>query len=168
MKVTNALVVCVSLCLIVGCAAPEPEDATAAAPVDSRNAALMSKYTTVRLAVDLGGLSENQRKMLPLLIEAAQAMDDAFWQQAYGDRDDLLSNMPAEARHYFMQSLRMHVSPVTLLFLWASFIGRPLYQRLDGIKSRIPLFGQYSMKLNRLWLNMHRLLSRRYQRSQSG
>ena len=83
-------------------------------------------------------------------------------------RNALRANRPSEARHYFMQSLRMHISPVTLLFLSASFFGRSVYQRLDGIKSRIPIFGQYSMKLNRLWLNTHRLLSRRYQRSQSG
>ena len=44
----------------------------------------LTKYATVRLEADLSGLSDNQRKMLPLLIEAAQQMDHAFWYQAFG------------------------------------------------------------------------------------
>lgn len=50
----------------------------------------LAKYTPVRLTADLSTLSENQRRMLPLLIEAAEAMDEAFWMQAYGERDELL------------------------------------------------------------------------------
>jgi hypothetical protein len=51
---------------------------------------LLAKYTTVRLSTDLGVLSENERRMIPLLIEAAEAMDEIFWIQAYGDRDALM------------------------------------------------------------------------------
>ena len=52
--------------------------------------ALLSKYTTVRLTANLGELTQNQREMIKLLIEAGKAMDDAFWIQAYGDiLDDL-------------------------------------------------------------------------------
>jgi len=51
----------------------------------------LAKYTPVRLTADLSTLSENQRRMLPLLIEAAKAMDEAFWMQAYGERDELLA-----------------------------------------------------------------------------
>ncbi len=47
------------------------------------------QYSTVRLTADLGGLTEKQRNMIPLLIEAAQQMDIIFWQQAYGDRQTL-------------------------------------------------------------------------------
>ncbi len=47
------------------------------------------QYSTVRLTADLGALTEQQRSMLPLLIEAAQQMDIIFWQQAYGDRQAL-------------------------------------------------------------------------------
>lgn len=51
----------------------------------------LAKYTPIQLTADLSTLSENQRRMLPLLIEAAQAMDEAFWMQAYGERDELLA-----------------------------------------------------------------------------
>ncbi len=61
---------------------------------DSINTArLLDKYTTVTLTADLSKLSANQQKMIPLLIEAAQAMDQAFWVQAYGDKETLLSSI---------------------------------------------------------------------------
>ena len=83
-------------------------------------------------------------------------------------RNALRAHRPSEARHYFLQSLRLHIAPATLLFLFASFLGKPVYQRLDGIKSRVPIFGQYSMKLNRFWLSINRLLSKQYHPRQSG
>jgi hypothetical protein len=53
----------------------------------------LAKYTTVRLEADLSTLTENERKMLPLLIEAAQLMDPLFWRQAYGDPAPLLAGL---------------------------------------------------------------------------
>ncbi len=50
----------------------------------------LAKYTTVSLEPDLSALSENERKMIPLLIDAAKAMDDVFWIQAYGDKQPFL------------------------------------------------------------------------------
>ncbi|MHC4993173.1 MAG: dipeptidyl-peptidase 3 family protein, partial [Planctomycetota bacterium] len=57
----------------------------------------MATYTTVRLTADMSHLSDNQRKMIPLLIEAASSMDDAFWIQAYGDKQELQSSIADEA-----------------------------------------------------------------------
>ena len=42
-------------------------------------------YAGFSLTASLDGLSDNQRQMLVLLIEASQIMDDLFWRQAYGD-----------------------------------------------------------------------------------
>jgi hypothetical protein len=42
-------------------------------------------YADFKLASDLQGLSENQRKMLVLLIKASEIMDDLYWQQAFGE-----------------------------------------------------------------------------------
>ncbi len=53
----------------------------------------LKQYVTVRLTSDLSGLSDNQRKMIPLLIKAASLMDSIFWQEAYGDRDSLLGEL---------------------------------------------------------------------------
>ncbi len=49
----------------------------------------LTKYATVKLTADLNHLSDNQRKMIPLLIEAAEQMDIAFWRQAYGNREKI-------------------------------------------------------------------------------
>jgi len=45
----------------------------------------LNKYATVRLTTDLSQLTDNERQMLPILIEAAKQMDAIFWRQAYGD-----------------------------------------------------------------------------------
>lgn len=63
--------------------------AEAPAAIDPR----LAKYTTFRLETDLSVLSEKERGMLRLLIEAAQHMDAAFWQQAYGDREALYASI---------------------------------------------------------------------------
>ena len=47
-------------------------------------------YTTVKLEPDLSGLSERERRMIPLLVEAARAIDEVYWMQVHGDRTQLL------------------------------------------------------------------------------
>lgn len=49
----------------------------------------LTKYIKVKLEADLSHLSKNQKKLIPLLIEAASEMDKAFWKQAYGDSVEL-------------------------------------------------------------------------------
>lgn len=72
----------------------------AVSPEDSTLLALLGQYTTVRLEADLSGLSDSTRAMLPHLIAAARALDDVYWQQAYGDRDSLLAGLSEPARRY--------------------------------------------------------------------
>ena len=42
-------------------------------------------YAEFTLSADLSGLTDNQREMIRLLIDASKIMDDLFWRQAYGD-----------------------------------------------------------------------------------
>lgn len=60
----------------------------------------LDQYTGFTLEADLSGLSENQKKMIPLLIDAAKEMDKVFWLQAYGDKDELLSGLDDKTRRY--------------------------------------------------------------------
>ncbi len=46
-------------------------------------------YTEVDLAPDLSALSESQREVVAILMDAATATNDIYWQQAYGDKDAL-------------------------------------------------------------------------------
>lgn len=53
-------------------------------------------YTDYKLTGDLSHLSDNQRKMVSLLIDASAIMDDLYWQQAYGDRQKLLDSISSD------------------------------------------------------------------------
>lgn len=65
--------------------------------------ALVAQYAPVRLSTDLNRLTENQRRMLPPLIEAAQQMDSIFWEQAFGDKDSLLESLSDPALRQYAE-----------------------------------------------------------------
>ncbi|WP_144394867.1 dipeptidyl-peptidase 3 family protein [Pleionea sediminis] len=58
-------------------------------------------YADFKLTADLSKLSDNQKRMISLLIDASKIMDDLFWQQAYGDKNSLLANIKHEKTKYF-------------------------------------------------------------------
>jgi hypothetical protein len=62
----------------------------------------LDQYTRVRLTADLSGLSERERRMIPLLIEAAQEMDTVFWEQVYPARDSLLRQIGDSATRAYV------------------------------------------------------------------
>lgn len=59
-------------------------------------ASKLKDYQTVKLTTDLSQLTDKEKQMIPLLIEAAQVMDDLFWQQAYGDKNEALAKAKNE------------------------------------------------------------------------
>ena len=65
--------------------------------------ALLAKYTPLRLTTDLGALSWSECRMLPLLVEAATAMDEVFWLQTWGDREALLAGIEDPGLRTFVQ-----------------------------------------------------------------
>jgi peptidase M49-like protein len=80
---------------------PSKSGTSSPAGTDSPIENKLAQYTTVRLTADLAKLSENERRMIPLLIDAARSMDAIFWRQAYGNRDSLLRSIadPAIQRY---------------------------------------------------------------------
>ena len=81
----------------------EPSKAGASNAVTSRSdiQRKLNQYTTVRLTSDLAGLTDNERRMIPLLIDAARWMDSIYWREAYGNRDSLLQSLgDANVRRY--------------------------------------------------------------------
>ncbi len=83
----------------------------------------LAQYTPVRLTADLGALSERERRMIPLLIRAAQEMDTIFWQQVYPRRDSLLSAVGDSATRAYV---RLNYGP---------------WDRLDGNAPFVPGVG---------------------------
>ena len=126
---TAPLAALAALLLLIGCRleaatddGPSPTATTdgieASVPEDSVLIDKLAQYTTVRLSANLTELSDSTRLMIPYLIEAAKAMDEVFWVQAYGDRDSLLAGIDSEAARRYVQinygpgtaSTAMHLS----------------------------------------------------------
>ncbi|WP_113651484.1 dipeptidyl-peptidase 3 family protein [Pedobacter namyangjuensis] len=59
-------------------------------------------YEKVKLTTNLNELTASERKVLPLLIEAAKIMDELFWKQVYPQRDSLLSTIKDEKTKQFV------------------------------------------------------------------
>src|SRR5690606_17375328 len=66
----------------------------------TESAESLKSYATVRLETDLSHLSENEKEMLKIFIEVSDIMDDLFWYEAYGDKEELLSKVPGSLRDY--------------------------------------------------------------------
>ncbi len=86
--------------------------------------ALNEKYTTVKLTTDISKLSENQRLIIPKLIEIAKIMDGLFWKEAFGDKNALLDTIS---------------DPLAKRF---ALINYGPWDRLDGNKPFINGFGE--------------------------
>ncbi|HEX2091337.1 MAG TPA: hypothetical protein VHG28_03005 [Longimicrobiaceae bacterium] len=92
---------------LAGCAAQAANEPAAASPTPGAPEAMiasasqvpsdldrrLAQYTTVRLTADLSRLSEKERQMIPLLIDAAREMDPIYWHQAHGNGDSLLASI---------------------------------------------------------------------------
>ena len=63
----------------------------------------LEKYATVRLTTDLSVLSEKEKQMIPILIEAGKIMHDLFWYEAYGDKESLLNGIADSELKRFAQ-----------------------------------------------------------------
>ena len=64
----------------------------------------LASYTTVKLTADLSKLTDSERRMLPLLIDAADVMNDLYWLQCYGpQKDSLLQAVKDEKTNAFIR-----------------------------------------------------------------
>jgi hypothetical protein len=81
------------------CQNQDPKQSSEATTMQQR----LAKYTTVRLTTDMSALTANEREMIPHLVEAAKAMDDIFWMQAYGNKDSLMASIRDENARRFVE-----------------------------------------------------------------
>lgn len=61
------------------------------------------EFVSFTLTTDLSVLTEKEKQMLPLLLDAAKIMDEIFWKQAFGDKDSLFSKGLDEYSEKFMK-----------------------------------------------------------------
>jgi hypothetical protein len=90
--------------------APAPTGSAAVAPAASTDASAsaavqkhLADYATVKLDADLSKFDARQKKMIALLVEAADGMNTLYWQQAWGDRDALLQKISDPATREFAE-----------------------------------------------------------------
>ncbi len=72
---------------------PSAERTTVAAETTQTYPDPAATYASFTLTADLSSLSDNQKQMIGLLIDASKIMDELFWLQSYGDKTELLSGI---------------------------------------------------------------------------
>jgi len=75
---------------IGSCQPPKKEVETTKDSVMQRK---LANYAKVKLSADLSHLSSGQVKLFSHLLKAAEAIDELYWLQAYGDKNSLLEMM---------------------------------------------------------------------------
>ncbi len=68
--------------------------AAAPAPQASYASQHVGDFVSVPLSADLSAFDAQERRMIALLVQAAQVMDSLYWQQAWPDREGLLAKAP--------------------------------------------------------------------------
>ncbi len=61
------------------------------------------QFISFKLTADISHLTDNQKKMLPLFFEAAKIMDELFWMEAYGNKDELFKDVEDEYLKRFIE-----------------------------------------------------------------
>jgi len=94
----------------------------------SANQKELDKFVKYKLTTDLSVLTEKEKQMLPILIEAAKIMDELFWKVAFGDCSEkscveLYEKMDSATKQLF----NMNYGP---------------WNRLDGNKSFVEGIGE--------------------------
>jgi len=61
------------------------------------------EFIEVELTSDISHLTDNQKEMLGYLFEAGKLMEDIFWQEAYGNKEDLCNSITDPAAKEFLK-----------------------------------------------------------------
>ena len=126
----NAIITLAVLVLISSCKEEKKEYVSSEEIASTEIQNKLDKYVSVKLTTDLTKLTENERKMIPLLIKAADKMNDLFWYEAYGDKTKLMDSIADEATKSFT---KINYGP---------------WDRLDGNKPFIEGIGEKPLGAN--------------------
>ena len=83
--------------------APASAASAAATAEEGSVAQRLASYAPVKLEADLSAFNKRQKKMIALLVEAADSMNAIYWRQSWGDKDALLSRITDPATREFAQ-----------------------------------------------------------------
>lgn len=103
----NILVTAISILLFAACN-ETPKPAEQKVRVEQKDSLInyvaqrLPIYERVKLTTNINQLSISDRKILPLLIQAAEIMDELYWKQAYPQRDSLMATIKDEKTREFV------------------------------------------------------------------
>ena len=83
MKKMALTVMAFSLLAAVGCKNKNQEEDANRIPAADLPARVAS-YAPFTLTTDVASLTDNERQLLPILIQIADVMDDLYWEQFFG------------------------------------------------------------------------------------
>ena len=96
-KQLNLLGLILSIALIVGCTSSpkkqQKEDESMAKIPAKEVTKKVDEFVKVKLKADISHLSADQKKMLSYLIDISKIMDDIFWKEAFGEKDELFKEI---------------------------------------------------------------------------
>ncbi len=105
-KINNLLVLIVLSIFIISCSTGTQKKTTDQQETSTDLTAMqknLQKYVSVKLTAAISHLSDNEKEMLKLLFEAAKLMDDIFWMQNIGDKEEFLATIDdPDTRNYAM------------------------------------------------------------------
>lgn len=101
MFLNKAILITACALLMTQCT-PGQEEQTAAGSGDARPTVeeRLEKYVPVELTTD-AVLTDAEKEMIPLLIQAAKLMDKCFWYEAFGDKNALMESLESEGARQF-------------------------------------------------------------------
>ncbi len=97
MKILHKFILLSLVILVAACAPSEEQNTVAEATVviesETTQPSRFDIYSKVKLTADLDHLSDNQRRMIEILIDAGKITDELFWQQVWGSKEALLARI---------------------------------------------------------------------------
>lgn len=82
--------------LAAACSNQPKQNATTDEEKSGPGQELLDKYVSVKLTADISHLSDNEKEMLRLLFKAAKVMDELFWLQNVGPKEEILAGIQDE------------------------------------------------------------------------
>ncbi len=96
--IINTLLTTIILVFVVMACQPKKTE-----QADSEIQQKVNAYASFELKADLNRLSANEKKMIPILIEAADIMNEIFWKQTYGDKESLMAQITDPSVKQFVE-----------------------------------------------------------------
>ena len=95
-KLVNLTGLILAIALIVGCSSPSKKDKEAdnmSKLPEEKITSKVNEFVEVELKADISHLSKDQKKMLSHLYDVSRIMDDLFWKEAFGEKEELLGKI---------------------------------------------------------------------------